>query len=238
MKELKADHQNGKISDEKYKELSRQYMIKLKKIDASSRIRTMQGRKQKYPFSNQYSQGIRPDKRAAELSRLEDEKLVQKYIVNPKKSSNNQRPKSHGSNSGKWSVIAVVFLIIAFTAGIGFGMLNFDFKATNISNASAIVTDSAFPAEISNNTTVGTTNSSSISSTSSSTDSSSDVSSGTSTSSSSSSGTSDSSGSSSGESGSSSSSDDSGSSSSGGSSSSSSSGSSSSGGSSGAGSTN
>lgn len=214
MKELKADHQNGKISDEKYKELSRQYMIKLKNIDASSRIRTMQGRKQRYSSSSQYSQGIRPDKRAAELSRLEDEKLVQKYIVNPKKSSNNQRPKSHGSNSGKWSVIAVVFLIIAFTAGIGFGMLNFDFKATNISNASAIVTDSAFPAEISNNTTAGTTNSSSISSTSSGTDSSSDVSSGTSTSSSSSSGTSDSSGSSSGESGSSSSSDGSGSSSS------------------------
>lgn len=204
MKELKADHQNGKISDEKYKELSRQYMIKLKNIDASSRIRTMQGRKQRYSSSSQYSQGIRPDKRAAELSRLEDEKLVQKYIVNPKKSSNNQRPKSHGSNSGKWSVIAVVFLIIAFTAGIGFGMLNFDFKATNISNASAIVTDSAFPAEISNNTTAGTTNSSSISSTSSGTDSSSDVSSSSSTSSSSSSDTGSSSSSSSSDAGSSS----------------------------------
>ncbi|OWT32459.1 hypothetical protein BGI41_07540 [Methanobrevibacter sp. 87.7] len=169
MKELKADHQNGRISDEKYKELSRQYMIKLKNIDASSRIRAMQGRKQRYSSSNQTHNNIRPDKRAAELSRLEDEKLVQKYIVNPKRSSNNQRPRSHGSNSGKWSVIAIVFLIIAFTAGIGFGMLNFDFKATNISNASAIVTDSAFPAEINNNTTVNTTlDSSSVSSSSSS----------------------------------------------------------------------
>ena len=158
MKELKADHQAGKISDEKYKELSRQYMIKLKNIDASSRIRAMQGRQ--FSSSSKPKRNYRPDRRAAELSRKEDERLVQKYIVNPKRPVNNNKPKASKSNKGKYSILVVLFLIIAFTAGIGFGMFNFDFQAVNISDASAVVTDSAFPVVIENNTTSNVTSTS------------------------------------------------------------------------------
>ena len=158
MKELKADHQAGKISDEKYKELSRQYMIKLKNIDASSRIRAMQGRQ--FSSSSKPNRNYRPDRRAAELSRKEDERLVQKYIVNPKRPVNNNKPKASKSNKGKYSILVVLFLIIAFTAGIGFGMFNFDFQAVNISDASAVVTDSAFPVVIENNTTSNVTSTS------------------------------------------------------------------------------
>ena len=150
MKELKADHQAGKISDEKYKQLSRQYMLKLKNIDASSRIRTMQGR----PNSSNQPRNYRPDRRAAELSRREDEKLVQKYVVNPRKPES-KKPKSKRSNNGKYAIIAAIFLILAFTTGIGFGMFNFDFQSAN-TNSSIIVADSAFPFEINNYSNLNT----------------------------------------------------------------------------------
>ena len=154
MKELKADHQAGKISDEKYRQLSRQYMLKLKNIDASSRIRTMQGR----PNSFNQPHNYRPDKRAAELSRREDEKLVKKYVVNPRTGKSN-KSKNKTSNKGKYAIIATIFLIFAFTTGIGFGMVNFDFQSSN-TNSSVLVADSAFPIELNN---VSTLNSSTTS---------------------------------------------------------------------------
>lgn len=166
MKELKSDYHAGKISDEKYEELSQKYMLKLKNIDATSKIRAMQGRRQVNNNSSSTDKSF--NKKQMELSRKEDEKLVEKYIVNPKRVTNGKgKIASESNNKTKYSIIAVIFLILAFSAGIGYGVLNFDFNSVVASHTSAVVTDSAFPLIVANTTNTSSTASSSSSTSSS-----------------------------------------------------------------------
>ena len=47
--------------------------------------------------------------------------------------------------NGTFKLIAVLVLVIGFTAGIGYGVLTFDFGNISVTDAQAIVEDTAFP---------------------------------------------------------------------------------------------
>lgn len=147
MASLESDYAHGKISKEKYVYFRSKYEDRLNALDAreaTNRIRSMQG---KPSDSSNNRKPIRNEKK-------EDEDLVQKYIINPKKGDKQVEPKVP-MDSGTFKLVAILVLAIGFTVGAGFGVFNFDFGAFTNTNASAIVTDTAFPnvADVHVNTT-------------------------------------------------------------------------------------
>ena len=145
MQELKKDYQAGKISEDKYRYLSKEYSNRLATIDATNRVRNMQGRQKgtKPPSSVQRSM--------AEASRKEDMNLVNKYVVKPKEDQKIKKAPEV-SNKGKYAILAVICLIGAFLVGISFGLFNG--PQTPISAVNAMIDDTAFPEVISNVTNV------------------------------------------------------------------------------------
>ena len=147
MSSLENDYRSGKISAEKYSYFRSKYEDRLNALDAreaTNRIRSMQGKPSDSPNNRK---PIRNEKK-------EDEDLVQKYIINPKKGDKQVEPKVP-MDSGTFKLVAILVLAIGFTVGAGFGVFNFDFGAFTNTNASAIVTDTAFPnvADVHVNTT-------------------------------------------------------------------------------------
>ena len=152
MASLESDYAHGKISKEKYVYFRSKYEDRLNALDAreaTNRIRSMQGKPSDSPNNRK---PIRNEKR-------EDEDLVQKYIINPKKGDKQIEPKAP-MDSGTFKLVAILVLAIGFTVGAGFGVFNFDFGAFTNTNASAIVTDTAFPnvADVHVNTTTTSSN--------------------------------------------------------------------------------
>ena len=136
MASLESDYSHGKISKEKYIYFRSKYEDKLNALDAreaTNRIRSMQGKPSDSP----------KNKKSIKNEKKENEDLVQKYIINPKKgdTQNNRAPM----DSGTFKLVAILILAIGFTVGAGFGVFNFDFGSFTGNNASAIVTDTAFP---------------------------------------------------------------------------------------------
>lgn len=152
MASLESDYAHGKISKEKYVYFRSKYEDRLNALDAreaTNRIRSMQGKPSDSPNNRK---PIRNEKK-------EDEDLVQKYIINPKKGDKQVEPKVP-MDSGTFKLVAILVLAIGFTVGAGFGVFNFDFGAFTNTNASAIVTDTAFPnvADVHVNTTTTSSN--------------------------------------------------------------------------------
>ncbi|WP_458403227.1 endoglucanase [Methanobrevibacter sp.] len=141
MKNLESDYKSGKISAEKYSYFRSKYEDKLNSIDAKAatkRIRSMQGK----PSSPQNNKKKRPTKN----KRKEEQDLVQKYIINPKKSDAkyNKKQKS-GMDSGTFKLLLLLILVIGFTAGTAYGIFNLDFGSITDSEVVAVVSDTAFP---------------------------------------------------------------------------------------------
>lgn len=145
MKSLKADYNAGKISQEKFRYYYTRYEEKLHSMDTNRKKSAINHKK--YKNKNQNFQ------RKSRDNRLENEKLVQKYIVDPKKNAG-EKVVNQSSKRGIYSILIVFILIIGFSAGIGFGVFNLDFKDLSLSNAAAIVEDTAFPEVEIVNTTV------------------------------------------------------------------------------------
>ena len=123
MRSLDADYAHGKISEEKYRYFRSKYEDKLNTLDArdaTNRIRSMQGKP-----SGKRKTNPKPPK--LNKKKKEEPDLVQKYI------------------NGTFKLIAVLVLVIGFTAGIGYGVLTFDFGNISVTDAQAIVEDTAFP---------------------------------------------------------------------------------------------
>ena len=136
MASLESDYAHGKISKEKYIYFRSKYEDKLNAIDAmeaTNRIRSMQGKPSDSP----------KEKKPIKNEKKEDEDLVQKYIINPKKgdSAKEKTPM----DSGTFKLLVILVLAVGFTVGAGFGVFNFDFGSFVDTNASAIVIDTAFP---------------------------------------------------------------------------------------------
>ena len=142
MRCLDADYAHGKISEEKYRYFRSQYEDKLNTLDArdaTNRIRSMQGKP-----SGKRKTNPKPPK--LNKKKKEEQDLVQKYIINPKKGDKDfNKEKKPPMDNGTFKLIAVLVLVIGFTAGIGYGVLTFDFGNISVTDAQAIVEDTAFP---------------------------------------------------------------------------------------------
>lgn len=155
MSSLEKDYRSGKISAEKYSYFRSKYEDKLNTIDAQAatkRIRSMQGK----PADNKRKKRSR---RPTNNKKKQEQDLVQKYIINPKKGDAKYNKKEKSSmDGGTFKLFLLLVLVIAFTAGVAYGIFNFDFDTLSNTNSVAVVQDTAFP-EIANNT-AGNTNSS------------------------------------------------------------------------------
>lgn len=142
MRSLDADYAHGKISEEKYRYFRSKYEDKLNTLDArdaTNRIRSMQGKP-----SGKRKTNPKPPK--LNKKKKEEPDLVQKYIINPKKGDKDfNKEKKPPMDNGTFKLIAVLVLVIGFTAGIGYGVLTFDFGNISVTDARAIVEDTAFP---------------------------------------------------------------------------------------------
>lgn len=142
MRSLDADYAHGKISEEKYRYFRSKYEDKLNTLDArdaTNRIRSMQGKPSGKRKTNPKPPKINKKKK-------EEPDLVQKYIINPKKGDKDfNKEKKPPMDNGTFKLIAVLVLVIGFTAGIGYGVLTFDFGNISVTDAQAIVEDTAFP---------------------------------------------------------------------------------------------
>lgn len=142
MRSLDADYAHGKISEEKYRYFRSKYEDKLNTLDArdaTNRIRSMHGKP-----SGKRKTNPKPPK--LNKKKKEEPDLVQKYIINPKKGDKDfNKEKKPPMDNGTFKLIAVLVLVIGFTAGIGYGVLTFDFGNISVTDAQAIVEDTAFP---------------------------------------------------------------------------------------------
>ena len=142
MRGLDADYAHGKISEEKYRYFRSKYEDKLNTLDArdaTNRIRSMQGKP-----SGKRKTNPKPPK--LNKKKKEEQDLVQKYIINPKKGDKDfNKEKKPPMDNGTFKLIAVLVLVVGFTAGIGYGVLTFDFGNISVTDAQAIVEDTAFP---------------------------------------------------------------------------------------------
>ena len=142
MRSLDADYAHGKISEEKYRYFRSKYEDKLNTLDArdaTNRIRSMQGKP-----SGKRKTNPKPPK--LNKKKKEEQDLVQEYIINPKKGDKDfNKEKKPPMDNGTFKLIAVLVLVIGFTAGIGYGVLTFDFGNISVTDAQAIVEDTAFP---------------------------------------------------------------------------------------------
>ena len=142
MASLESDYKSGKISREKYNYFQSKYQDKLNSIDAQAatrRIRSMQGKPSSDTTKNKRSR--KPAK-----NKKEQEDLVQKYIINPKKgdAKYDKKPKS-SMDSGTFKLVLILVLVIGFTVGVAYGVFNFDFDSVSGNEVVAIVQDTAFP---------------------------------------------------------------------------------------------
>jgi hypothetical protein len=153
MNNLESDYKSGKISAEKYSYFRSKYEDKLNSIDArdaTKRIRSMQG---KPSTDTRKKRNRRPTKN----KKKEEQDLVQKYIINPKKSDAKYNKKEKSSmDSGTFKLLLLLILVVGFTAGTAYGIFNFDFGSITQSDTVAVVDDTAFPefkADVKPNTT-------------------------------------------------------------------------------------
>ncbi len=137
MRSLDADYAHGKISEEKYRYFRSKYEDKLNTLDArdaTNRIRSMQGKPSGKRKTNPKPPKLnKKKKRGARFS-------SKKYIINPKKGDKDfNKEKKPPMDNGTFKLIAVLVLVIGFTAGIGYGVLTFDFGNISVTDAQAIV---------------------------------------------------------------------------------------------------
>ncbi|MEE0938860.1 endoglucanase [Methanobrevibacter sp.] len=154
MSSLEKDYRSGKISAEKYSYFRSKYEDKLNTIDAQAatrKIRSMQGK----PADN--TRKRKRSKKPTGNKKKEEQDLVQKYIINPKKGDAKYNRKEKSSmDSGTFKLLLLLILVVGFTAGVAYGIFNFDFNALSSTDSIAVVQDTAFP-ELNNTVVPNTT---------------------------------------------------------------------------------
>lgn len=144
MSSLEADYRSGKISADKYSYFRSKYEDKLNTIDAQAatkRIRSMQGKS-----SSNNTKKKKRSRRPTKNKKKQEQDLVQKYIINPKKGdARYNKSKKSSMDSGTFKLLLLLIVVIAFTAGVGYGIFSFDFGSVPDSGSVATVQDTAFP---------------------------------------------------------------------------------------------
>ena len=142
MDSLEKDYRSGKISAEKYSYFRSKYEDKLNTIDAQAatrRIRSMQGK----PVDN--SKKKKRSRKPTRNKKKQEQDLVQKYIINPKKGDAKYNRKEKSSmDGGTFKLLLLLILVVGFTAGVAYGIFNFDFDSVSQANSIAVVQDTAF----------------------------------------------------------------------------------------------
>ena len=145
MSNLESDYRSGKISAEKYSYFRSKYEDKLNTIDAEAatrKIRSMQGK----PSANTKKKSTRKKKsKSVKKKRKEEQDLVQKYIVDPKKGDRQFKEKKPPVDNGTFKLIVLLVLVVGFTAGVAYGIFNFDSETISETGVVATVEDTAFP---------------------------------------------------------------------------------------------
>ena len=140
---LEADYRSGRISADKYSYFRSKYEDKLNTIDAEAatrKIRSMQGK----PSSN--TKKRKRSKRPTSNKKKEEQDLVQKYIINPKKGdAKYNKTKKSSMDGGTFKLLLLLVLVIGFTAGVAYGVFNFDFDKVSPTESVATIQDTAFP---------------------------------------------------------------------------------------------
>ncbi|MCQ2971809.1 MAG: endoglucanase [archaeon] len=140
MDSLEADYLSGKISEDKYRYFRSKYMAKLNNIENANR-----------PLKTDIPRSIRKNPLKP---KNEEEKLIEKYILNPKKQNKPLKIKSKPKTSSKpmdsstFKLALVLILVVGFTVGISMGVFGFDFgELGNFGGlgVDAVVTDTVFP---------------------------------------------------------------------------------------------
>jgi len=143
MNSVEEDYRSGKISAEKYSYFRSKYEDKLNTIDAQAatrRIRSMQGK----PSSNNNKR--RKSKKSKKSRKTEEQDLVQKYIINPKKDDARYNKKQKSSmDGGTFKLLLVLVLVVGLTAGVAYGIFGNEFGVVAESSSGAVVADTAFP---------------------------------------------------------------------------------------------
>lgn len=143
MSSLEDDYRAGKISADKYSYFRSKYEDKLNTIDAEAatrKIRSMQGK----PSGN--TKKRKRTKKPTNKKRNQEQDLVQKYIINPKKGDARYNKKEKSSmDSGTFKLLLLLVLVVGFTAGIAYGVFSFDFEDVQNTGSVAMVQDTAFP---------------------------------------------------------------------------------------------
>lgn len=139
---LEADYRSGKISADKYSYFRSKYEDKLNTIDAEAatrKIRSMQGK----PSTN--TKKRKRSKKPTANKKKEEQDLVQKYIINPKKGdAKYNKTKKSSMDGGTFKLLLLLVLVIGFTAGVAYGVFSFDFDAVSSTESVATVQDTAF----------------------------------------------------------------------------------------------
>lgn len=140
---LEADYRSGRISADKYSYFRSKYEDKLNTIDAEAatrKIRSMQGK------SSSNTKKRRRSKRPTSNKKKEEQDLVQKYIINPKKGdAKYNKTKKSSMDGGTFKLLLLLVLVIGFTAGVAYGVFNFDFDKVSPTESVATIQDTAFP---------------------------------------------------------------------------------------------
>lgn len=137
MDSLDADYQSGKISEDKYRYFRSKYMAKLNNIERSNQ-----------PLKADIPRSIRKNPLKP---KNEEEKLIEKFILNPKKQNKplkvKPKPKkpSEPMDSSTFKLALVLILVVGFTVGIAIGVFGFDFGDLGVMSVDAVVTDTVFP---------------------------------------------------------------------------------------------
>jgi hypothetical protein len=92
------------------------------------------------------------DKKKEEEDNVEKDALIQKYVTNPPEVPGN-KTESSGLSKGKISLL--IFVVLAFFVGTGYGVYVMSIPGNNSSGSTINVNASAFPTV--NNTTVNQT---------------------------------------------------------------------------------
>ncbi|MDR1819239.1 MAG: hypothetical protein LBR15_03200 [Methanobrevibacter sp.] len=137
IEELKQDFNEGKISKEKYENLLDSYDTKLKNINATLRLRKMQG----LTDDDFHDIGYKSSKLNSKGKYLADDHIV--------KNDHNPQTVNKPKNNHRYVIIAIVFLIIAFFAGATSGFFNYshmpDQTGSEQSANSLQINENAFP---------------------------------------------------------------------------------------------
>src|ERR1039457_4683302 len=114
LKRLESQFTEGKISKRQYNLKKRVLDDKLGTVLAAERVQKLQGKE-----VTEKSQENLSDKKKEEEDNVEKDALIQKYVTNPPEVPGN-KTESSGLSKGKISLL--IFVVLAFFVGTGYGV--------------------------------------------------------------------------------------------------------------------